>query len=340
MKFTLFLGFVVGPILIVASDYAVSSTLDEEWKNWKLQYNKDYAKDEEINRRIIWESAMSYIEQHNREYAMGKHTFTVAMNQFGDLTNKEFNMLMNTFFRNKAENSTEEQVKESNELDDADNENVSKRPSTVDWRDKNLVTRVKNQGPCGSCWAFSATGALEGQWAKKKKQLISLSEQNMLDCDCNSNGCNGGYMESAYKCIIQLGGIESEKSYPYTGQQGSCRFQRNNIVAKIKTYHRLDINEARLARKVAKIGPLCIAVDASLNSFQYYSQGVYYDPHCNQNGVNHAMLLIGYGTEKGGKYWLIKNSWGTSWGDNGYIKMSRDKNNNCGITDYVIFPVV
>ncbi|XP_072924891.1 cathepsin K-like isoform X2 [Hemitrygon akajei] len=340
MKFTLFLGFVVGPILIVASDYTFRSTLDEEWKNWKLQYNKHYAKDEEINRRMIWESAMSYIEQHNREYKMGKHTFTVAMNQFGDLTNKEFNKLMNGFLRSKAENSTEEEVEESHELDDDDSEAVSEHPSSVDWRKKGLVTDVKNQGQCGSCWAFSATGALEGQWAKKKKQLISLSEQNLLDCDTGSYGCRGGYMDSAYNAIIKLGGIESENTYPYTGYQGVCRFQENNVVAKIRKYRNFKVDEVRLAKKVAKLGPLCVAIDASCHSFQYYSQGVYYEPNCNQYGVNHAVLLIGYGTEENGQYWLVKNSWGTAWGDNGYIKMSRNQNNNCGIIDYVVFPVV
>ncbi|XP_051894018.1 procathepsin L-like [Pristis pectinata] len=215
MKFSLFLGFVAGSILLVASDHKFNSALNEEWENWKLQYSKQYSEGEEINRRMIWESAMSYIEQHNREYSLGKHTFTVAMNQFGDLTSEEFNTLMNGFRMNEAENSTEEEVEEYDGLDDDDNEDGFEPPSTVDWRKGGLVTPVKNQGPCGSCWIFSAVGSLEGQWAKKH-ELISLSEQNVLDCCPEFHGCRGGYMGGAFSCIMRLGGINSERTYRYT----------------------------------------------------------------------------------------------------------------------------
>ncbi|XP_051894013.1 procathepsin L-like [Pristis pectinata] len=340
MKFSLFLGFVAGSILVVASDHKFSSALDEEWENWKLQYSKQYSEGEEINRRMIWESAMSYIEQHNREYSLGKHTFTVAMNQFGDLTNEEFNTLMNGFRMNEAENSTEEEAEEYDGLDDDDNEGGFESSGTVDWRTKGLVTPVKNQGQCGSCWAFSATGALEGQWKKKKNQLISLSEQNLLDCDYNSYGCRGGYMDSAFACVKRLHGINSESTYPYTAQEGDCRFQRSKVVARIRTYTQSKYTEGRLARTVARVGPISIAIDASQRSFQFYNQGVYYDPECGYNGVNHAVLAVGYGTENGVKYWLVKNSWGTTWGDKGYIKMAKDRNNNCGIVNYVVFPIV
>ncbi|XP_051894012.1 procathepsin L-like isoform X2 [Pristis pectinata] len=338
MKFSLFLGFVAGSILVVASDHKFSSALDEEWENWKLQYSKQYSEGEEINRRMIWESAMSYIEQHNREYSLGKHTFTVAMNQFGDLTNEEFNTLMNGFLMNEAENSTEEEAEEYDGLDD-DNEDGLELPSTVDWRTKGLVTPVKNQGQCGSCWAFSATGALEGQWKKKKNQLISLSEQNLLDCDRRSHGCRGGYMRSAFACVKRLRGINSERTYPYTAQ-GYCKFQRRRIAARLQTYGGVKRREYYLARAIAAIGPISVAVNARHRSFQYYSRGVYYERRCNSRIVNHAVLAVGYGRENGVKYWLIKNSWGTTWGDNGYIKMVKDRNNNCGIANYMVFPIV
>ncbi|XP_032902570.1 cathepsin L1-like [Amblyraja radiata] len=285
---------------------------------------------------MIWESAMSYIKQHNREYAMGKHTFTVGINQFGDLTNEEFNKLMNGFLINEGESSIAK-VEEYDGFDET-NENDLKLPESFDWRKKGVVTPIKNQGKCGSCWAFSATGALEGQMGKRGK-LISLSEQNLLDCDVRSYGCNGGYMESAFYCIQLEGGINSEKVYPYTAIKSDCKFRSDKVVAKVSKYCTLRKNETALAKGVTKFGPISIAIDASLKSFQYYKEGIYYDPQCSNQYVNHALLAIGYGIEDGDNYWLIKNSWGTTWGDLGYLKLAKDKGNHCGIINYIVYPL-
>ncbi|XP_032903207.1 cathepsin L1-like [Amblyraja radiata] len=339
MKFPLFLGLVVGSILAVASDDKLNSNLDEEWENWKLQYSRQYAEGEETNRRMIWESALSYIEQHNREYAMGKHTFTVKMNQFGDLTNEEFNKQMNGFVMNEAENSTEE-IEEHDGLDDDDDNEISlKLPRSINWTQMGAVTPVKNQGACGSCWAFSATGALEGQLGKRR-HLISLSEQNLLDCDRRSHGCRGGLMGYAYEWMKRAGGINSEQTYPYTARQGACRFRTDKIVARIRAYRSPGRCERCLARAVVKIGPIAVAIDASRRSFQYYKEGVYYDRNCNRRNVNHAVLVVGYGRLRGRNFWLVKNSWGLGWGDNGYIKMKKDRRNHCGILNYMVYPVM
>ncbi|XP_078280320.1 procathepsin L-like [Rhinoraja longicauda] len=304
MELPLFLGFVVGSILVIASENKFNSSLDEEWTNWKLQFNRQYTEGEETNRRMIWESALSYIEQHNREYAMGKHTFTVGMNQFGDLTNEEFNKLMNGFLMNEGESSTVK-VEEYDGFDET-NENDQNLPKSFDWRKNGAVTPIKNQGACGSCWIFSATGALEGQMGRRG-HLISLSEQNVLDCSTNPYGCRGGYMEDAFYCIQKEGGINSEKVYPYTAVQKDCRFRSDKVVANLRSYHTLRKNETALAIGVANIGPISIAIDASRHSFQYYKEGIYYDEQCSNKDVNHAMLAIGYGRENGLNYWLIKN---------------------------------
>ncbi|XP_043576802.1 procathepsin L-like [Chiloscyllium plagiosum] len=342
MKFALFLGCVVLSTLAVASGNILNSTLDEDWKNWKSEYEKQYTEDEESYRRMIWDDNMRYIKQHNLEYSMGKHTFTVGMNQFGDLTNKEFNELMNGFRQDEADNSTEEEVDGEDDIEDDEEFEESDedlKKANVDWRTKGWVTPVKNQGRCGSCWAFSATGAIEGQWAKKHGRLVSLSEQNLVDCDKRSHGCNGGWMSSAFQYVIENRGINSARTYPYEAKRRSCRFRRNDIAAKIRRHRRIGKSERTLARRVKRVGPLAVAINAGRRSFRLYRSGVYYDRRCNGR-LNHAVLLVGFGRLRGKKYWLVKNSWGTSWGDKGYIKMAKDRRNNCGIANYVVYPIV
>uniref|UniRef100_UPI00398EC790 digestive cysteine proteinase 2-like isoform X1 n=2 Tax=Pristiophorus japonicus TaxID=55135 RepID=UPI00398EC790 len=339
MKFSLFLGCVVLSILAAASGHTFDSTLDEDWKNWKSQHEKQYTEEEETYRRLVWEDSMRYIEQHNLEHSMGKHTFTVGMNQFGDLTTEEFNKLMNGFLPAEADNSTEVAVEEDNEDDES---NDVEMDAIVDWRTKGYVTPVKNQGQCGSCWAFSANGALEGQWYKTKGQLVHLSEQNLVDCsrDYNNEGCNGGWMDQAYRYVLRNNGVNSAATYPYTGRDESCKFQSNEFVATISGYRYIVRNEFDLKRAVETVGPIAVAIDAGQQSFQYYKTGVYYEQNCEKWRVNHAVLVVGYGTEGGLNYWIVKNSWGTGWGDQGYIKMAKDKENNCGIANYAIYPIV
>uniref|UniRef100_UPI00398E45CA procathepsin L-like n=1 Tax=Pristiophorus japonicus TaxID=55135 RepID=UPI00398E45CA len=336
MKFSLFLGCVVLSILAAASGHTLDSTLDEGWKNWKSQHEKQYTEEEETYRRMIWEDSMRFIEQHNLEHSMGKHTFTVGMNQFGDLTTEEFNKLMNGFLQAEADNSTEKAVVED---DDDESDDVEK--GSIDWRKNGYVTPVKNQGQCGSCWAFSANGALEGQWYKTKGQLVPLSEQNLVDCNRgNGNyGCRGGWMANAYRYVIKNKGINSEATYPYTGRDESCKFRRNDIAATVTRYRSVKSHERSLANAVKKIGPIAVAIDAGQHSFQYYKTGVYYDPACSKT-VNHAVLVVGYGTESGKQYWIVKNSWGTGWGDQGYIKMAKNRRNHCGIASYGVYPIV
>ncbi|XP_048470126.1 procathepsin L-like [Rhincodon typus] len=296
---------------------------------------------------MVREDNMRYIEQHNLEHLMGKHTFTVGMNRYGDLTTEEFNELMNGFFQAEADNSTEEDVDEGDDfdedVDDLESDEIEEgdddlKFGAVDWRKWGLVTQVKSQGACGSCWAFSVTGAIEGQWAKVCRRLVSLSEQNLLDCDRRNHGCSGGNKKLAFR-YVRRKGIESENTYPYTAQQGPCKFQKKNTAAIIGRYRNVQRGEHYLAWALRKIGPIAVSLNAHLKSFHLYKKGVYADSRCTQRR-GHAVLLVGYGRENGMNYWLVKNSWGTEWGEEGYIKIAKNKGNLCGIANHAVYPTV
>ncbi|CAL1540040.1 unnamed protein product [Lymnaea stagnalis] len=213
---------------------------------------------------------------------------------------------------------------------------------SVDWRTRGAVTGVKDQGLCGSCWAFSTIGSVEGQHFKATGSLVSLSESNLVDCSTANLGCNGGSMEKGFQYIINNGGIDTESSYPYTPQQSSCQFSSINIGAKISSYSKVTIgSEDDLQKAVAMVGPVSVAIDATnQRSFQLYKGGVYDEPACSTSQLDHAVLVVGYGTSGNQDYWTVKNSWGTSWGESGYIFMSRNKRNQCGIASAAIYPIV
>ena len=215
----------------------------------------------------------------------------------------------------------------------------------LNWADLGYVTPVKDQGACGSCWAFSATGALEGQMFKKHKGAVpvtSLSEQNLVDCTTNANGCAGGWMATAWAQIADEGGIEGSVTYPYTASQGTCRFNKANAVATDNGFGvaLASGDEAAMLKALQTVGPISVAVDAIHTSFFAYSSGIYSEPQCSKTTVNHAVLIVGYGTYNGTDYWLIKNSWGTSWGIKGYMMMARNAGNMCAIANNPMYPVV
>ncbi|XP_017288596.1 procathepsin L [Kryptolebias marmoratus] len=317
----------------VLSAPSLDPQLDQHWDQWKSWHQRKYHEKEEGWRRMVWEKNLKMIELHNLEHSMGKHSYRLGMNHFGDMTNEEFRQIMNGF-KPSADRKTRASL--------FMRPNFLKVPDSVDWRSEGYVTPVKNQGSCGSCWAFSATGALEGQLFRKTGKLVSLSEQNLVDCSKpqGNHGCGGGWMDLAFQYIKDNNGLDSEASYPYKGTDQTCHYSSATRAVNVTGF--VDISkgsEQALMEAVASVGPVSVAIDAGHSSFQFYSSGVYYEQRCSPQ-PDHGVLAVGYGTENGDDYWWVKNSWGPGWGDKGYIKMSRNRNNNCAIASYASYPEV
>ncbi|XP_072924901.1 procathepsin L-like isoform X2 [Hemitrygon akajei] len=327
---------VLVPFLAAVFAHVHNPALDEAWLNWRSFHKKEYVGDEGNYRRTVWEKNLKLIELHNLEYSMGKHSFQMGMNHFGDLTAEEFSELWKQFRTFEMKNSSGKEPASGAPK-------LFKLPQSVDWRTKGYVTKVKDQGHCGSCWAFSAVGSLEGQTFKKTGKLISLSEQNLVDCSNSegNHGCNGGLMHFAFNYVQSNNGIDTEECYPYTAYESTCKYDAKCRGTTCSGYRFVSHgNETALAEAVATVGPISVAIDAKHSSFQFYRSGVYYEPNCNDFLPNHGVLVVGYGSENGENYWIVKNSFGIWWGDHGYIKMAKDRNNNCAIADYAIYPLV
>ncbi|XP_020790023.2 cathepsin S, ortholog 1 [Boleophthalmus pectinirostris] len=312
-----------------------SFTLNQAWKEWRIKHEKVYDNKTEVSfRRALWEKNVVRIWKHNQEAASGKHSFTLGLNHLADMTADEVNHKLNGLKPEKLNTVRNVTLKSLSDL------NI---PQTVDWREHGLVSSVQNQGLCGSCWAFSALGALEGQMSKQTGVLVQLSPQNLVDCSVmdGNHGCKGGYISKSYSYIIRNQGIDSEQFYPYEHQNGLCRYSVKGKAGHCSNFHILPRgDEKMLASVVANVGPVAVAVNAMLPSFHLYRGGVYSDPKCNPNAINHAVLVVGYGTEKGEDYWLVKNSWGATWGEGGFIRMARNKKNACGIATFAVYPTI
>ncbi|XP_060831397.1 cathepsin L [Bombus pascuorum] len=337
----LFLLLIVA-ILATAQAISFFELVNQEWTTFKMKHNKVYKNDiEERFRMKIFMDNKHKIAKHNGNYEMKKVSYKLKMNKYGDMLHHEFVNTLNGF--NKSINTRLRSERLPVGASFIEPANVV-LPKTVDWREHGAVTPVKDQGHCGSCWSFSATGALEGQHFRRTGILIPLSEQNLIDCSgkYGNNGCHGGLMDQAFQYIKDNEGLDTEVTYPYEAENDKCRYNAANSGACDVGY--VDIphgNEKKLKAAVATIGPVSVAIDASHQSFQFYSEGVYYEPECSSEDLDHGVLAVGYGTDENGQdYWLVKNSWGETWGDNGYIKMARNKLNHCGIASTASYPLV
>ena len=314
-------------LMSIGANLTYFSYLDN-FNNYIHDYNKHYNVSEYWYRYNIYETNMKHINFRNTNLT----TYKLGENNFTDMTTTEFNK---KYLNLKIE------VNQSV----ISNYNITNNtiPSSIDWRAEGLVTNVKDQSQCGSCWAFSAIGTLEGQWAKNTSQLVSLSEQNLVDCAGNysCDGCEGGWPDKAIQYIIDNGGVDTESSYPYMGIDEDCAFNKTNIGANASKVILLPTgNMTALYNAIGHVGPISVALDAE-GDFQMYKSGIFNSTTCSNTMLDHAVLAVGYGqTADGHKYLIIKNSWGADWGMDGYIYFSTDIDNMCGIAQHCSYPLV
>jgi len=291
------------------------------------QYNKKYTHDTFFYRYTVFKQNMDKIELGNRQ----KHSYTMGMNAMGDMTHAEFKAVKlgykrvdNSYLRSKNTQGPHLHVK--------------KPAATMDWRKKGAVTTVKDQGQCGSCWAFSTTGSTEGAHQIATGKLVGLSEQQLVDCSSaqGNQGCNGGLMDQAFQYIISNPGIASEQAYPYTAQDGTCNTAAKSVTM-ITGYTDVTSGDEAALMKAVNVGPVSVAIEADQSCFQFYSGGVLNDPTCGTQ-LDHGVLAVGYGTLSGQDYWIVKNSWGTSWGvESGYVFIAKGID-ECGIATENSYP--
>ncbi|GFQ84133.1 cathepsin L [Trichonephila clavata] len=333
MKFLV--TFVCLTVAVASTSVRSKPDLDVFWESFKKAHNKSYTLQEEILRRLIWEKNVIDIIQHNFQADQGVYSYRKGINKYSDLTDKEImDQLTGLKISLKSNITGSVWLPPTNVV----------VPDEIDWRKEGYVTEVKDQRGCGACYAFSATGALEGQHKKKSGKLISLSEQNILDCSRKEGnlGCEGGWMDQAFKYVEVNHGIDTEASYPYVEEVQSCHFKKSEVGATCTGFIDLPSgNEDALKTALATIGPISVAMNAE-GPFRSYKSGIYDPEYCfgDSGSLNHGVLAVGYGTENGKDYWLIKNSWGTSFGMKGYVKIRRNKNNFCGIATKASYPLV
>ncbi|XP_027034883.1 pro-cathepsin H [Tachysurus fulvidraco] len=299
------------------------------FKSWMSEHNKQYDMNEFYRRLQIFTENKKKIDTHNA----GNHKFRMGLNQFSDMTFAEFKK----FYL----------LKEPQECSATKGNHVRGAglyPDSIDWRQKgNYVTKVKNQGGCGSCWTFSTTGCLESVTAIATGKLPLLAEQQLVDCAgaFNNHGCSGGLPSQAFEYIMYNKGLMTEEDYPYIGRNGSCRFNPKLASAFVKDVVNITkYEEMELVDAVARLNPVSIAFEV-VSDFMHYKDGVYSSTVCKNTTdmVNHAVLAVGYGEESGTPYWIVKNSWGPVWGIDGYFYIERGKN-MCGLAACASYPLV
>lgn len=337
---------------------AVSHPAHHQFFAWMNDHSKSYSNKEETKTRFeIWKDNNAFIEAHNSKHPAP--SYILGHNHFSDMTFDEFRKmnklgehspgLSTPVVRRQGRTSSDEvssTTKRKLRSGSSDDDDV---PDEIDWIEKGAIVPVKNQGMCGSCWAFSAIVAIEGAHYLDTGNLTSLSEQELVDCDKNDMGCGGGLMDNAFLFDENSTGICSEKEYPYVMHRHwlqGCLAEKEDYCTpvnhtRVKTFHDVDNTVDALVKAIAK-QPVSVAIEADQQSFQFYKSGVYNDPECGDT-LDHGVAAVGYGTTEDGKdYFKVRNSWGETWGDEGYILMSRsiehNVNGTCGILGFASVP--
>jgi len=294
------------------------------YNNWKNEYNVKVGAAEDDLRLKIFTHNFDYIQTHN---AM-KSSYKLGLNQFAHLTVTEFSALHLGYSTSAAKKSVASAPVNATCVE-ATNFTV---PDSIDWEASGKVSRVKDQGHCGSCWAFSAVGAIESLLAITTGQVTELSEQQLVDCSTpyGNNGCNGGDMFLGFKYVADHG-IVVESSYPYTAADGTCNVPANVPTFHISGYRNVTANSSAALQAAVAKNPVSVAIEADTSEFQLYKSGVLTGDGCGTT-LDHGVLAVGYGTQDGTPFWKVKNSWGPNWGANGYILIERrDGPGTCGI---------
>ena len=297
----------------------------QEFQKFLIKYNKKY--------NTIAEYFLRYnvFKKNLKRFSQNKASYKMGINQFTDLTPTEFRkgyLNLDMKLLNKI-NYKKVSVNSKNDA-----------PESWNWVDEGVFGPVKDQGYCGSCWAFSAIGNIEALNAMKTKEYVALSEQQLVDCDTEyDQGCNGGLMEYAFAYLVEKGCM-TEKDYPYVGYDDTCHYDESKVFLRIDSWLMLDTqDENEIKEYLYTNGPLAIAINA--DPFQYYTGGIIDEDEwsCDPEGLNHGVVLVGYGNESGVDYWIIRNSWGDYWGEDGYVRVARGKG-TCGVNTYVTTAVL
>lgn len=314
--------FIVAAALgLVSAHVETLTAADYKFMEFVSQHGRSYATKAEFEfRSNIFKNKLAEIEEYNNS----QNTSRVGVNQFSDRTAAEMKKMNGYKPSDRARNITV--------LSEVD------APTSVDWRTAGAVTPVKNQGQCGSCWAFSTTGSVEGAMFLKTKSLQSYSEQQLVDCSgaYGNMGCNGGLMDNAFQ-YIEKNPLELESAYPYTAMDGSCKYVSTKGSGLVKAFTDVTPNSPAQLTAAIALAPVSVAIEADQIAFQSYTSGVI-TKGCGTN-LDHGVLAVGYGTDAtAGPYFIVKNSWGASWGNKGYVNIGAGSSNVCGILSAASYP--
>lgn len=336
MKFTtLFLSAL--SLFTAATALKFPATIyEKEFQLWMTEYGQTFEKDDLETRLSVFAENHEYIEQINHQ----NRTYTLGHNEYSAMTLDEFHEQMKLGRYASFQNYEKFRTGIQGSVPRGSFRGGVKAVDSIDWTDKGAVTPVKNQGQCGSCWSFSTTGALEGAYYIKNNKLVSFSEQNLVDCDKTDGGCHGGLMDNAFDWIKKNGGLCTEDEYPYTGRRSfSCKDCTIVEGSDIKAHTDVTKNDDSAMMSALSQQPVSIAIEADQKDFQLYSSGVF-TAACGTN-LDHGVLAVGFGTENGGDYYKVKNSWGETWGEQGYIKLARgvsQRGGQCGMLMSASYP--